>query len=178
MPKARQLHPNMLAVRSFKIQPLIWPIVVELWMSFVGTRIEVQDFRGQNGNQWVLTTIPTLPSARRFVLRASHTNPARVGGGNRRSDAELVQRQIHDVDDGKVLMARIRRRRTGRSPDDARLPAHAEDRRKIEATGTEDLLAQLDDDGLTTARDGAVLLPWENVFQLLSGPDHQDCRTC
>lgn len=35
MPKARQLHPNMLAVRSFKIQPLIWPIVVELWMSFV-----------------------------------------------------------------------------------------------------------------------------------------------
>jgi hypothetical protein len=62
------------------------------------------------------------------------------------------------------------------APDDARLPADAECREKLDAVGTEDLLSQLDDDGLTVACDGAVLVPWEYVFQLLGGPDHQDCR--
>jgi hypothetical protein len=62
------------------------------------------------------------------------------------------------------------------APDEASLSAEFADRRKLDDACMEVLLSQLDDDGLTVARDGAVLLPWENVFQLLSGPDHQDCR--
>ena len=62
------------------------------------------------------------------------------------------------------------------APGDARLPADAEGRGKIDVGGTDNLLAQLDDDGLTVECDGCVLVPWEQVFQLLGGSDRQDCR--
>ncbi|HEY8128681.1 MAG TPA: SNF2-related protein, partial [Hyphomicrobium sp.] len=61
-------------------------------------------------------------------------------------------------------------------PGEASLPAGSSGPMKLEPLGTEDLLAQLDDEGVTISQDRAVLIPWEHVFQLLENPNYLGCR--
>jgi hypothetical protein len=60
--------------------------------------------------------------------------------------------------------------------NDVSLPANSLDPKKIESLGTEDLLAQLDDEGFTIPQGDAVMIPWDHVFQLLENPDYRGCR--
>lgn len=63
------------------------------------------------------------------------------------------------------------------APDEGGLPSIAKGRARIETAGSEDLLSQIDDDGLTSSHGDAVVIPWEHVFRLLGGSDQQDCRS-
>jgi superfamily II DNA or RNA helicase len=62
-------------------------------------------------------------------------------------------------------------------PNEGSLPATSKGRERIEVAGSEDLLSQLEDDGLTVSHGDAVVIPWEHVFRLLGGSDQQDCRS-
>jgi hypothetical protein len=52
------------------------------------------------------------------------------------------------------------------------LPAEALDQRKLETSGLEGLLAQLDDEGMSTEQGEAILIPWDQAFQMLENPDY------
>lgn len=62
------------------------------------------------------------------------------------------------------------------SRNEVDLPPDSLDPKKLEPLGAEDLLAQLDDEGLTVPEGEALLIPWDHIFQLLENPDYSGCR--
>lgn len=55
------------------------------------------------------------------------------------------------------------------------LPPDVLDRRQLKAAGLEGLLVQLDDDGMSITEGSTVLIPWEQVFQLLENSAYAGC---
>jgi SNF2-related domain/Restriction endonuclease/Helicase conserved C-terminal domain len=54
-----------------------------------------------------------------------------------------------------------------------RLSSDAIGSKWLNAVDVDDLLAQLDDEGMTTAGDGTVLIPWTQVYQLIENPEYR-----
>jgi hypothetical protein len=68
-------------------------------------------------------------------------------------------------DDGLVL-----------APTATCLPPSVLDAKRLDDTGLDGLVAQIDDEGLTIAQEEAILIPWDHVYQLLESSDYPSIR--